>query len=221
MVSAEVSVMRALWLTGLLLCAGCTPTVQERVRAINADGIFLFQRGDYDHARETFQAALDLTPDDPGVRFNLAQCHERLGDVDGAEKIYRACLKMDPDHAGSHHSLSVLLVRQKRREEAVRLVENWLKRQPRLAGPYAEDAWLWHEAGDLPRAQSRLQQALQFDPHNVQALNELGLVYEELARPDRALSLYDRSLADQPDQPDVIQRTNRLRAQGVTYPRPE
>jgi tetratricopeptide (TPR) repeat protein len=101
------------------------------------------------------------------------------------------------------------------------MVEDWLARQPKQAGPYAEDGWLWHEARDLPRAQGRLQQALQLDPHNVRALNELGQVYEEMYRFDRALVLYERSLSQDPNQPDVLRRVKELRAQGVTPPKPE
>ena len=214
--------MRPGWLAGIVLAAaGCVPAELERVRTYNADGVYLFQRGDYVHAGQTFKVALELAPEDPNLRFNLAQCYERLGDQDRAEKVYKECLQRDPSHADAHHALCVLLVRQRRREEAVRRVEEWLAREPRLAGPYAEDGWLWHQAGDLPRAHSRLQQALQLDPQNERALAELALVYEELRRPDRALALYERSLDVSPGQPDVVRRVNRLRAQGVRYPRPD
>ena len=126
-----------------------------------------------------------------------------------------------PDHTEARHALCVLLVRQKRRGEAVRMVEEWLARRPRLGAAYAEDGWLWHQAGDLPRAHSRLQQALQLDPQDVRALTELALVYEELHRPDRALALYERTLDIAPNQPDVVRRVNRLRSQGVDYPKPD
>ena len=214
--------MRARWLAGIVLIAsGCTPTTQERVRAYNDDGTYLFQRGDFNHARDSFQAGLALVPDDPTLRFNLAQCYDRSGDLEKAEQIYRECLQKTPDHTESRHALCVLLVRQKRREEAVRMVEDWLKRQPRLSAPYAEDGWLWHQAGDLPRALSRLEQALQFDPQNVRATVEMALVYEQLGYPDRAFALYEHALDLDPNQPDVLQRVNQMRSRGVKYPHPE
>jgi Flp pilus assembly protein TadD len=214
--------MRPGWVLGVVLAAaGCTPTARDRVRAYNADGVYLFQRGEYVQARDTFRTALELTPEDANLRYNLGQCYERLGDEGRAEKTYKECLERAADHAEARHALCVLLVRQKRREEAVRMVEEWLARRPRLGAAYAEDGWLWHQAGDLPRAQSRLQQALQLDPHNGLALTELGLVYEELRRPDRALSLYERSLDANPNQPDVVRRVNRLRSAGTPYPRPD
>ena len=86
--------------------------------------------------------------------------------------------------------------------------------------PYALDGWLWHQIGDLPRAQSRLHQALQRDPDDVRALNELGAIFEELNYPDRALLLYEHSLDVDAKQPDVVERVNRLKGQGVQRPKP-
>jgi tetratricopeptide (TPR) repeat protein len=209
------------WTALVLLAGGCSSSMPEHVRTYNDDGLYLFQRGDYRQARDTFQAALELAPNDLTLRYNLAQSCEKLGDAGKAEKLYQECLGRDANNVECRYALCALLVRQGRREEATRMVEDWLAREPARGDAYALDGWLWHETGDLPRAQSRLQQAVQFDPGNVKALTELGLVYESLRRPDRALALYERSLQREPDQPAVIERVDRLKAQGVSYPHPE
>ena len=105
--------------------------------------------------------------------------------------------------------------------DAVQFVSDWLAREPREASAYAADAWLWAEAGDLPRAQARLQQALDLDPHNALALVQLAQVYETMHRPDRAVVLYERALAQDPNEPDVRQRLDHLRAQGAGHPHPD
>ncbi len=211
------------WLVGLtfLLPAGCAPAGQERVREYNADGLHLFAHGNYAHAAETFEAALALQPGDPDLLYNAARSHDRAGRAARAEELYNACLRHDANHAASRHGLAALMVRQGRRDEAVRATEEWLARAPRLSGPYALDGWLWHDAGDLPRAQARLQQALDLDPRDGHALVELALVYEALQRPERALVLYERALEQTPNQPEVAQRLQRLQAQGVKRPRPD
>jgi len=101
------------------------------------------------------------------------------------------------------------------------MVEDWLAREPRLAAAYAEDGWLWRQAGDLPRAQARLQQALELDPHNERALVELGILYETMERPERAVALYERVLADNPRQTAVKRRPALLVSRGIGPPRPE
>jgi Tfp pilus assembly protein PilF len=113
------------------------------------------------------------------------------------------------------------MVQTGRSPAATKMVEEWISSDPKRADGYAEEGWLLHQAGDLPRAQARLQQALQLDPHNVRALNELALVYEAMHRLDRAVVLYERSLAQDRHQPSVTDRLKRLQAQGAERPKPE
>ena len=215
--------MRAsLWLgAAALFVASCVPSSQELVTQYNEDGVLLYERGEFNQARQSFEAAQKLAPEDPDILYNLAQCHDRLGDAANAERLYRECLTRAPNHAACRHALAVAWVRTNRQADAERMIEDWLTREPKLSSPYAEDGWLWHLRGDLPRAQSRLQQALQIDPHDQRALTELALVYEEMQRPDRAMVLYERILDVNPRQPEIARRLDELRAQGAKPPKPE
>jgi tetratricopeptide (TPR) repeat protein len=94
-----------------------------------------------------------------------------------------------------------------------------MAREPNVAAAYATDGWLWHQAGDLPRAQARLQQALLLDPHDCFALVELAQIYEAMQYPERAVDLYEQALHQDPYQPEVMRRLNQLQAQGVGRPR--
>ncbi len=214
--------VRVAAVAGLLLAVGaCADTGQERLHEYNRDGLVLFEQGAYDHARETFEAALALKPGDANLLYNLGRCHEKLGQPDKAEGRYGECLRVAPDHSECRHALAVLLVARGRREEAVRMAEDWLTARPELGAAYALDGWLWHQFGDLPRAQGRLQQALEHDSKDTHALNELALVYEDMHRPDRAAALYERSLDYRRDQPEVKARLASLRADGAGAPRPD
>jgi tetratricopeptide (TPR) repeat protein len=201
--------------------SGCADENQERLRAFSANGLDLFERGDYDHARLCFESALKLKPDDPDLLYDIGQCYDRRGDAKQAEQFYNDCLGVAPNHAPCHHALAVLLLRQGRRQEADNLIEGWLAREPKLADAYVEDGWRLRQDGDLLAAQGRLQQALDLDPHNVRGLIEMGILYEELSWPARALDAYQQALRLDPNQPEVAQRIVRLKAQGVGQPRPD
>jgi len=205
----------------VIVLAGCTPVADPRTREFTADGLDLYKRGDYRGARESFEAAARLQPDDLALRYNIGQCQERLGQSVEAEKTYSAVLHKEPGHVEARYSLAQLMVRQGREKDADEMAQEWLQRQPDRAPPYALDGWLWHQRGDLPRAQSRLQQALRYDPHDVRALNELGQVFEKIHRFDRAMYLYEQSLAVQPRQPEIIDRVNHLKSIGAGTPRPD
>ncbi|HWY87173.1 MAG TPA: tetratricopeptide repeat protein, partial [Gemmataceae bacterium] len=73
----------------------------------------------------------------------------------------------------------------------------------------------------LPQAQGRLQQALELEPNNRRALVEMGIIYEMLARPDRALALYERALMVDPRQPELADRVAQMRAKGIQRPLPD
>jgi tetratricopeptide (TPR) repeat protein len=214
---------RAWWILGLALgVAGCASLTQDdRVSVYSEDGVQLFRRGDYVAARTCFQAALELRPEDPTLLYNLGECYDRLGNAAKAEHFYNACLQRAPNHAAGRHALDVLLVRSNRRDEATHMVQDWVAREPKMAAAYAEYGWLWREFGDLPGAQVRLEKALELDPHDSRALIELGLIYEAMQRPERAVVLYERVLERDPNQPDVIHRLTALQMQGVGPPRPE
>src|SRR5437763_12740592 len=101
-----------------LFVAACVPSSQELVRQYNEDGVLLYERGEFNHAQESFEAAQKLAPEDLAIVYNLAQCHDRRGDAATAEKLYRECLTRAPNHAACRHSLAVLWVRAGRQNEA-------------------------------------------------------------------------------------------------------
>ncbi len=204
-----------------LSVSACTPSVHRQVRDYNRDGILLFTHQRYEPARQTFARALKLKPGDPDLLFNLGQCYDRQGEIKQAEKTYLACLNESPRHTAARHALIHLLVRDNRPKEARQRVQKWIQSQPRDADAYALDGWLYFKDGDLPLAQGRLQQALQLNPRNDQALVSLGQVYEAMQRKNRALILYQRALRINSDQPEVFKKVRRLRKQGARPPRPD
>jgi len=205
----------------LLLLAGCADTNQERLQLLSEDGVFLFKKGDYDNARQSFEAALKIQPDDQALMYNVGQCYDRVGNAEKAEKVYKDLLGAYPNHAPCRHALAVLLFRQGRRKEADDMVDGWLASQPRRADAYVEDGWRLRQDGDLLQAQARLQQALNLEPQNVRALVEMAILYEVLGRPSRALDLYDRALKLDPQQPEVAEHAGQLHAKGLSRPLPD
>ena len=206
----------------ILLCgAGCATPGQEKVRPYTEDGVHLYNLGDYKDAKESFQAALALKPGDVDLLYNYGQCCDRLGENAAAERAYDDCLQRSPNHAECRHALAALLVRDNRWGEATTLVHDWVQREPKLATPIAEDAWLWRVYGDLPKARARIEEALALDPHDNRALLEKAQIYELMQRPDRAMLLYEQALQYKPNQPDVTARLTSLRREGAEHPKPD
>lgn len=212
---------RGRWFALIVLCAvGCVNPTQERVREYNADAFRQYSAGNFAAARDSFLASLAYQPEDVGLLYNVGNCYDRLGDGARAQLYYTECLRRAPNLGDCRQSLAGLYLRLGRQQDAVFIVQDWLARQPQLADAYALDGWLWHQTGDLVRAQARLQQALEFDPQNERALVELASVHEDRHRPDLALVLYERVLQQDPNHPDIVRKVNQLIALRQQQPGP-
>jgi tetratricopeptide (TPR) repeat protein len=200
---------------------GCVSTADQRVQEFNDDGVYQFAHGNFEAARESFEAALTLTPQDPALLYNLGQCCDRVGDWRKAEQYYLACLESSPTHGDARQAQAALLYRTGRVQEANHYILDWLEQQPKLADAYVLDAWRLRQDKALPQAQGRLQQALALEPNNRRALVEMGIVYEMMAMPERALALYERALLVDPRQPELAERVAQMRAKGIQRPLPD
>lgn len=205
----------------VVLAAGCAQTGQEKLRAYADEGRQLFRQGAYAEARDNYQTALQMSPNDPELQYNLARCQQKLGKTEEAEKLYRACLRANPSHTEAGFALVSLLGESGRTLQANEFTADWLRQRPRAAGPYVADGYLRAKAGDLDAARARYHQALDFEPRNARAMTELAAIYEKTDRTDRALVLYERSLEANPDQPIVRKHVQALLAKGITRPRPD
>jgi tetratricopeptide (TPR) repeat protein len=211
----------AVGVAGLLALAGCGPTLEQtRARDIAADGVSLFQHGRYREAREDFEFALQATPNDANLLFDVGRCHDRLGDRKQAEEYYQKCLAQNGKHAQCRQALALLWRETDRKQQAAEFVEDWLAREPELASAYALDGWRLRLDKQYQEATGRLQQALHHDPHDAMALTELGLLYEQLEHPERALALYERALQVSPHDPELTERVTALKKQGAGRPKP-
>jgi tetratricopeptide (TPR) repeat protein len=216
------AVLRPVAFLLISILAGCAGVpVSERVHQINDDGVYLYDHGDYARARENFEHALTLKPGDAGLIYNVGQCYEHQGNVQKAEETYRLCLKQDANHVEGQSALIKLLMKQGRKTEAKEVVHTWLVSQPKLAAAYAHDGWRLQQEGDDLGALARAQQALELDPHSVHALVHLGMLYESLERPERALVLYQEALTRDPNREDLRRRVDELLAKGVKRPLPD
>ena len=97
-------------------------------------------------------------------------------------------------------------------DEAFRLIEGWVQRQPTLADAKVELARLNEEYGDRRAAKDLLIEALAADPNNARALTALGKIREEAGDKAQALANYQRSLDIDNRQTLVASRVMRCKA---------
>ncbi len=199
-----------------LLCGGCS---QMTTQALNAEGVRLYQQGNYQQASQQFQRAIASNPRAANSYYNLASALHKNGkllnrpeDLAQAEQLYNQCLEYDANHAECYRGLAVLLTDTNRQDAAFRLLEGWTARSPQLANPRIELARLLEETNNLQQAQNRLVEAISIEPNNSRALTALGRLREVSGDPRQALANYQRSLEINRFQPAIAARVATLQA---------
>jgi len=202
---------------GLLLAAGCGGVARND----NAEGVRLYQQGNYLGAVDHFQQALARQPGNPDCFYNLgatyhqqAKLFARPTDLATAEQYYHLCLARNPGHESCQRALAVLLVEQGRDGDAVAQLQSWARLQPGNPHPHIELARLAQEHGDLREAENQLVDALSLDPNNPRTLVALAHLRELAGDQGQAVANYTRALALDPAQPAVAARMASLSGGG-------
>ena len=209
-------------LTGWGLCGGLVLLSAGGCSGIsangkNSEGVRLFNQARYEESLQRFQLAAYRDPENADAYYNLGATSHRLGTISQdpaqlsqAESYYNQCLDKDERHTECYRGLAVLLVQQDRSEEAFRLLEGWVDREPELADAKIELARLHDEFGEPETAKARLLEALAMDHQNARALAALGSIREQSGEYAQALSNYRQSLSYNSFQQGVASRVAAL-----------
>lgn len=189
----------------------------------NAEGVKLYQQGNYKGAVDHFQQALARQPGDPDCFYNLgatyhqqAKLFGRPADMQTAEQYYHLCLARNPNHEACQRALAVLLVEENREAGAVAQLQDWARTAPGNPAPHIELARLFQERGDPRQAENHLIDALTIDPNNTRALVALGQLRETAGDPSQAVQNYSRALAVDGRQPAVAAKVAALNGATAT-----
>jgi arylsulfatase A-like enzyme/tetratricopeptide (TPR) repeat protein len=107
-----------------------TNEARPRARLYAAKAELEFGAGRIGEAGRDLQAAIELTPRDPDLHFNLAQVYERAGDAPNAILNYRRETEVSPAHFGAHLNLGLIYLQGGRFAEAAPCFERLLQLQP-------------------------------------------------------------------------------------------
>jgi tetratricopeptide (TPR) repeat protein len=187
--------------------AGCISPADS----FNTRGVSLFNSGQVESAHSEFLQAASADPVNADAFYNLASTYHRLGNGAEAERNYMHCLALAPDHTKAHHAYTVMLLEQKRSNEAFDLTQRWIDQSPGNPDPMVEMAWLEKQAGHSDKAQELLHQVIAANPKHPRALTELASIYESNNDSGRALALYQRALAADPNHAGLTTRIADLR----------
>jgi tetratricopeptide (TPR) repeat protein len=191
----------------------------------NVSGVSNFQNGNFAAADQAFRQAIQADPSNPDGYYNMAALYHRVAktqnrpaDWQQAESYYQQCLAHNPRHTDCYRGLAVLLSEQNRSNESVALLQRWIQVAPGNSEPFVELARLSEEQGDKGRAEQFLLDSIRLEPNNPRALAALGKLREDAGDYAQAALNYQRSLAVNQFQPQLVNRLAAMQRQYAPQP---
>ncbi len=154
-------------------------------------GAVLFLEQKYVAAQTDFKQASQLKPDQAAPYLNLALAH-----YERADQIQKTSNEVNAD----------VLAKAEYQQALVALTAA-TQRSERQAGIYALRGSIHLALGDLPAALSELDRAIPLEQNDVRCaahLKQMGLIHTRAGRSAEAINAYDRSLAKNGDDSEVI-----------------
>ena len=98
----------------------------------------------------------------------------------------------------AEYEIALSYLQQGRHDEGIALLEQVAEAAPELSAPRIDLGVAQHRAGNLEAAESNLLLALESNPEQPVAHNELGIIYRKTGRFDEARKSYESALAVYP-----------------------
>jgi Tfp pilus assembly protein PilF len=136
-------------------------------------------------ARESFDREL-----------SFARLSERHGKVDAATNIYQAILEEDPENLTAHHRLAVIAAKQGQLDDAMKHFELAYAAGPPNAELLSDIGYVCFLKEDLATAEEAIRAALELEPTNKKATNNLGIVLAGKGRYEESLAQFRKVVSE-------------------------
>lgn len=162
-------------------------------------------RAKLEEAVEVFKAGLQLAPDYVNMRHEYAQALYSLRRIAEAEYQWKQVLEREPRHAMALMSLGQVHFMRQEFQQARELYQRGLDIPPDTPFSLGQPALGYHRfamvnwaLGDFDAASTAFAQAAAHDPRMLDVFVDHARLLQEQGRPDDAVAVYQRGLAENP-----------------------
>lgn len=150
----------------------------------------------YENKISNLRQMLKDNPGSKDVEAEMAMTSYLNGDSDSAVKQLREVLRQAPNNSSAQFNLGVILAEKKQFNEAISLLDKYLKKNHGLEAriAYLNLGRCYFDTGKYDLALKNLKIASQRDPGNPVVHFYLGQTYEKLNNRKRALRSYEKAL---------------------------
>lgn len=170
--------------------------------------------GDFESAETNLKLALEKTPDNPRVLYNLGLVYRKQGKLEQAGKAFQDALKFDSSYFPAAMALGTVLTLQQRYDEALEIYKRAVEMRPadwrtwgslasaqEFSGTDTEEV-----AGNYRKAIELAAPQLKTTPDSAFLVSRLGKFYASLHDSAHALPLLRKALALAPNDAEILER---------------
>jgi tetratricopeptide (TPR) repeat protein len=139
-------------------------------------------------ARESLEAAIQVSPQEAAANFELAQLLVQTGKQDDAVAVLKKMQKFAPDHAGIMLGLAKIYTSQGKWDEVAAVAGQMQTRHPDKALGYHYAGLALQGEGKLQESVQLFEQSLKRSPNAVEPLIAVARSWLMLKQPDNALA---------------------------------
>lgn len=147
---------------------------------------------------EQLKLAIQKTPNDPALYYNLGRLYLSALQFDYAMASYAQALKLAPNHPQVLLQLGNTAFAANQYESAADYFRQCLQTSPNNPAAHYNLGNAFRELGKLQEAIACYQQTLALTPNDADTHNNLGNVYRELGQLDKAVNCYQKALSCNP-----------------------
>ena len=176
-------------------------------------GYLAWQDKDFERAGEVFGDLYKANPKDVRGLVGMIETMASSNKVAEAIKVMEKTVAETPDRRDFRLVLANMYVRGQRYDDAIHLLEELLKTEPRSADLLIRLAETQRRKGDINVAIDTFRRASQASPTDTRPLLQLGLLMDGTGRRDQAKPIYEQILKIQPDHPIALNNLAFIKAE--------
>lgn len=147
------------------------------------------------------------------AHFVEASALEESGEIEKALQAYRKVLDVDPGQSDLAAHVAILLIRQEHYPEAIDVLKDAIKANPKDARPYSQLAVIYARyLNKIDQAIDYANQAIRIDPKNIDAYQRLCEIEAAAGQEQKAIQALDRALPVQNNDPAFWAQLGKLYA---------
>lgn len=164
-------------------------------------GLLYEASGHSEEALKQYEDALAKAPTDPDLMLRVGCGKVSAGRADQAEELLKKVLSQRPTSAETNHCLGrALLVQGTRLADALRNLERAVELDPNRAEYFLYVGWAANEAGNVPKAEKALAEALRLDQGLADAYWQRGVLRQRQGAVRDAIADLTKALALRPSR---------------------